>query len=65
MTHLHWVIWAYEQQMKGQFIGMTTLDVIAPDVNAAIVLARQRVPGKAGYWVNNCVEHHDDHGSEQ
>ena len=69
MPHLHWIVWAAQDKQRGptgdNYIGITYVDVLAESMEEAVKRAKKLVPGRNHYWLNNCVEHHDDHGQER
>ena len=58
-AHLHFIIWAATDKVQEQYSGVTYVDVMAPDIKSALARAKSICPGRAHYWVNNIVEHHD------
>lgn len=63
-THFHFIIWAAKDKDKENYSGVTYIDIIENDMDAAIAKAKNICPGRKHYWVNNIVEHHHDHSSE-
>ena len=59
MTHLHFIVWAAENQTPNGYSGVTYVDVIETDAKAAVARARELIPNRAFYWINSIVEHHD------
>lgn len=62
-THLHFIIWACETKSDNGFSGVTYVDVLEQNEGLAISKAKKLAPGRKYYWVNNILEHHNDHSS--
>jgi len=60
MKHIHWVIQGYDNlEPSGSMSGVTTIDVIASTMEAALVRAKELME-KFGYRVASVVEHDPD-----
>jgi len=60
MKHIHWTIQGYENsEPSGNMTGVTTIDVIAPTMDSALVRAKELME-KFGYRVASVVEHDPD-----
>lgn len=60
MKHIHWIIQGYDNlEPSGNMTGVTTIDVIASTMEAALVRAKELMT-KFGYRVASVVEHDPD-----
>lgn len=61
MSHIHWLIWAYEriEPGTGNYIENTQIDIVTTSLELALDKAKRLVPGKAGYVVRSVIEHLD------
>ena len=59
-THFHYIVVAAEEKTEMGFKGSTRIDLIASDVDEALAIAQQLIPGRKVYWINDVVEHHNE-----
>ena len=64
MTHLHWLVYAYDghshHQIQGdQLTGVVSVDVLCETQAEALARAESLIPGKAFYEVRTVIEHED------
>ena len=60
-THLHFIVWAFEriESDTGNYIGNSTLDLIAEDAPSALNRAAEIIPDRV-YRVHQVIEHFDN-----
>jgi hypothetical protein len=56
--HYHFIIWAAEGKTDAAYSGVTYIELIAKSVDEALKRAKDMVPNKAFYHINNIIEHH-------
>ena len=64
--HLHWIVWVYRdfEPQSGNYLDMTTLDLVAGDYYEALERAAKIYPKelkgeRGGYRVASVIEHFD------
>lgn len=57
--HYHVVIWAADGRSDAGYSGITCVEIIVANVGQALQRAKELVPNKPFYHINNIIEHHD------
>ena len=58
MTHIHFVIWAYEMRDGENYVENTTIDIVSKDEKEALERAKILMPDKK-YRIHMIIEHLD------
>ena len=60
MRHTHYKVLAFDNEFKGDFEGLVTLDLVAADEGEAISKAQKFVSGRNWYKLESMKEHDPD-----
>lgn len=56
--HFHIMIWVADGKTEQGYLGVTYVEVIAKSIEEALKRAKELIPNRNHYHVNNVIEHH-------